>query len=80
MVHLALILCPHDDHLTPYRVTFRRPASGPLPSMREDGVRYCHPERHEEAIVWTTEPAEIAGVLAYHYGHDWSDLHVATEA
>ena len=78
MLSLALTLFPHEDHLTPYRMTFRRPESGALPSMLDAGVIYRHPERHEEAIVWAKDRAGIVAVLTYHYGHDWSDLHVVT--
>jgi len=74
MFALALTLFPHEDHLTPYHVTFRRPASGALPSMLEEGLLSRHPEWHEEAIVWAKDRAGIVAVHMYHYGHDWSDL------
>jgi hypothetical protein len=77
MLHLATVLSPRAHGLTPYRVTFQRPHSPPLRSMRDEGIVYRHPERHEEAIVWAQETAGIVAVLTYHYGHDWSDLHIA---
>ncbi len=76
MFSLSITLFPHEDHLTPYRVTFHRPESGALPSMLEEGVIYRHPARQEEAIVWAKDRAGIVTVLNYHYGYDWSDLHV----
>ena len=51
MHHLACVLHPRERGLTPYRVAFRRAESPPVPSMRDDGLWYTHPERDETAIV-----------------------------
>lgn len=80
MQHLATVLSPRAHGLTPYRVTFQRPQSPPLRSMLDEGLVYRHPERDEEAIVWAQEAAGIVAVLTYHYGQDWSDLHVSTSS
>ena len=63
MHQLACVLHPREHGLTPYRVVFRRAASPPLPSMRDDGFWYTHPERDETAIVWAQVEASIAAVL-----------------
>ena len=67
-----------EHGLTPYRVAFRRAASHPVPSMRDDGLWYPHPERDETAIVWAQDEAAIAEVLTYHYPDSWSHLRVLT--
>ena len=77
---LSLTLFPHTDHLTPSRVTFRRPESGAQPSMLAEGRMYRHPERHEEAIVWAKDTTGIVADLMYHYRRDWSDLRIVTPA
>jgi hypothetical protein len=78
MRHLAREMHPHAHGLTPYRVAFRRAESHPLPSMRDEGVQYRHPEREETAIVWVQDAASIADILTYHYQHNWSHLRVLT--
>jgi hypothetical protein len=59
-------------------VVFRRAESHPLPSMRDEGMYYQHPEREETAIVWAQDAASIADVLTYHYQQSWSHLRVLT--
>ena len=78
MRHLACVLDPRAHGLMPYRVVFRRAASPPLPSMRDNGFRYTHPERDETAIVWAQDEAAIAAVLTSHYRDNWSHLRVLT--
>ena len=78
MRHLAQVMHPRQHGLTPYRVAFRRAESHPLPSMRDEGVQYRHPEREETAILWAQDEASIAAVLTYHYRNSWSDLRVLT--
>jgi hypothetical protein len=78
MHQLACVLHPREHGLTPYRVVFRRAASPPLPSMRDDGCWYTHPERDETAIVWAQDEMSIAAVLTYHYPQSWSHLRVLT--
>ena len=78
MRHLACVLDPRAHGLTPYRVVFRRAASPPLPSMRDDGFWYTHPERDVTAIVWAQDEVSIAAVLTYHSPQSWSHLRVQT--
>ena len=78
MHHLACVHATRAHGLTPYRVAFRRAESPPVPSMRDDGFWYTHPERDETAIVWAQDEASIAEVLTYHYPHSWSHLRVLT--
>ncbi len=76
MQHLARVLHPRAHGLTPYRVVFRRAVSHPIPSMRDEGMWYQHPEREDTAIVWAQDEASIATVLTYHYQDSWSHLRV----
>ena len=78
MHHLACVLHPRERGLTPSRVVYRRAESPPVPSIRDDGCWYTHPERDETAIVWAEDEASIAEVLTYHYQHTWSHLRVLT--
>jgi len=78
MHHLACVLPPRERGLTPYRVAFRRAESPPVPSMRDDGLWYTHPERDETAIVWAQDEAAIAEILTYHSPHSWRHLRVLT--
>ena len=78
MQQLACVLYPRERGLTPYRVAFRRAASPPVPSLRDAGVQYRHPEREETAMVWAQDEASIAAVLTYHYRDSWSHLQVLT--
>ena len=78
MKHLACVMHPRARGLTPYRVVFRRAQSPPVPSMRDEGLWYTHPEREETAIVWAQDEAAIAAVLTYHSPHSWSHLRVLT--
>ena len=78
MRHLACVLHPRAHGLTPYRVVYKRAESHPLPSMRDEGVQYRHPEREETAMVWAQDEASIAAVLTYHYRDSWSHLQVLT--
>ena len=76
--HLACVLHQRERGLTPYRVAFRRAESPPIPSLRDDGLWYTHPERDETAIVWAQDEAAIAAVLTSHYRDNWSHLRVLT--
>ena len=78
MQHLACVLHPRAHGLTPYRVVYKRAESHPLPSMRDEGVQYRHPEREETGIVWAQDAASLAAVLTYHYRDSWSHLQVLT--
>jgi hypothetical protein len=78
MQQLACVLHPRERGLTPYRVAFTRAESPPVPSLRDDGFWYTHPERDETTIVWAQDEASIAEVLTYHYPHSWSHLRVLT--
>lgn len=69
MQHLACVLHPRAHGLTPSRVVCRRAQSPPVPSLRDDGFWYTHPEREETAIVWAQDEASIAAVLTYHPQH-----------
>jgi hypothetical protein len=79
MRHLARVMPPREQGLTPYRVVCRRAQSHPLRSMLDEGMWYRHPEREETAIVWAQDAASIAAVLTYHYQHSWSHLRVLAE-
>ena len=79
MHHLACVLHPRERGLTPYRVTFRRAESPPVPSLRDDGFWYTHPEREETAIVWAQDAASLAAVLTSHDRDSWSHLRVLAD-
>lgn len=79
MRHLAREMHPQAHGLTPYRVAFRRAESHPLPSMRDEGLWYRHPEREETAIVWAQDAASIAAVLTYHYRDSWRHLRLLAD-
>ena len=51
MHQLACVLHPREHGLTSYRVVFRHAESPPVPSLRNDGYWYTHPERDETVIV-----------------------------
>ena len=74
MQHLSIELHPRDHGFTPYRVTFRCAESHPLPSMRDEGIWFSHPERIETAIVWAKDRNAISQVPMYHYQDTWSEL------
>ena len=76
MRHLASVMHPRAQGLTPYRVAFRLAESHPIRSMLDEGVWYRHAEQEETAMVWAQEAASIAAVLTYHYRHSWSHLQV----
>jgi hypothetical protein len=79
MRHLARVLHPRAHDLTPYRVVCRRAHSHPLPSLRDEGLWYRHPEREDTAIVWAQDAASIAAVLTSHDQDSWSHLRVRAE-
>jgi hypothetical protein len=74
--HISICINPVEAGLHPYRVTFTRAASGPVPSLLDEGLWYTHPEREETVIVWAQDAAAIAAVLTYHYQDSWSHLRV----
>ena len=76
MRHLASVMHPRAQGLTPYRVAFRLAASHPIRSMRDAEVLYRHPEREDTAIVWAQDAAAIAAVLTSHDQDSWSHLRV----
>jgi len=79
MRHLARVMHPREQGLTPYHVVFRRAQSHPIRSMLDEGMWYRHPEREETAIVWAQDAASIAAVLTYHYRDSWSHLRLLAE-
>jgi hypothetical protein len=74
--HLSIEMTPREHGLTPYRVSYRRPESHPLPSLRDEGIWYQHPERIESAIVWAKDVLSISDVLTYHYQDSYSDVRI----
>jgi hypothetical protein len=80
MRHLSTYLNPRAAGLTPHRVQFTLKESAPVRSILDEGGIYRHPERLEEAIVWSQDEASIAEVLNYHYGRGWSSLTILPPA
>jgi len=74
--HLSIEVNPREHGLTPYRVTFTRAESPPLPSMLAEGIWYQHTERTETTVVWAREMEAIPKVLTYHYQDSFSDVRI----
>ena len=74
MIHLSMVINPHEAGLHPYDIAFHRPESAPVRSLLDEGLVYAHPARTERATVWADSTEAIADVLTYHYGNEWSDL------
>jgi hypothetical protein len=74
MRHLSEWINPREHGCTPYKITFLRHESGPVPSLLDEGLVYRHPATTETCIVWAQDQADIARVLTSHYGRTWHDL------
>ncbi len=74
MHHLSMVLYPRHAGLHPFHVRFSLPESALVRSMLDDGFRYRHPAREQEAIVWAQDSHGVDAVLTYHYGTQWHGL------